>query len=569
MTTKYPKSLAICISSLCLSAASLASAQSVPSSIDSVFAPIKVATPPSDAYIGLSVLEDGEIRHYNYGEQAEPGSFYISSRDHGLTWKRVNYHRDMVFADCMSPISHEYIRLVNMGNMGVYCIRTEGGINGNRRIIKVSDRQSIMIKPPVFTANGKRIVVAAHGGVAPKGCYTYTSDDDGLTWQCSNTVTSPDHKKGGFHLGTRWNHGAVEPTVVELNDGRLWMIMRTSQDFHYQAFSTDGGTTWSEATQSPFYGTITMPTIGRLSDGRLLFFWSNTTPLPERKEANGVWDDVFTNRDVAHAAISDDDGKTWRGFRELRLNPMRNDSNYVRGGGMDRSMHQVQFVEPVPGKIVASVGQHQLHRVIMMFDVEWLYETERSDDFSQGLDNWSVFNYIDGIKGHCVYNRIAGCRTVEHSDRKGAKMLQLLYEPDPTLVADSRGAVWNFPAMKKGELSVNIKLPEHSESTFLLLNDRWMNPCDTVAKHEAIYRLQLSRKMLKISDNKWHKITIKWNLKNGNCNASIYVDGKKRSLQIKPMHESIHGLSYAHFIACPDSDPQPVFVDYIKASSSE
>lgn len=78
---------------------------------------------------------------------------------------------------------------------------------------------------------------------------------------------SPDHQGGGFHKGIRWNHGAVEPTVVELKDGTLWMLMRTSQDFHYQAFSKDGGQTWGESEPSPFYGTITMPTLGRLADG--------------------------------------------------------------------------------------------------------------------------------------------------------------------------------------------------------------------------------------------------------------------------------------------------------------
>ena len=60
-------------------------AQHVPSTIDSVFAPIKVGVPPSDAYIGLSKLETGEIRHYNFGEQALPGNFYLSSKDNGLT----------------------------------------------------------------------------------------------------------------------------------------------------------------------------------------------------------------------------------------------------------------------------------------------------------------------------------------------------------------------------------------------------------------------------------------------------------------------------------------------------
>ena len=84
-------------------------AQHVPSTIDSIFAPIKVGVPPSDAYIGLSRLETGEIRHYNYGEQALPGNFYLSSKDNGLTWKRVNTPVGMPFADRQSPVSKEYI----------------------------------------------------------------------------------------------------------------------------------------------------------------------------------------------------------------------------------------------------------------------------------------------------------------------------------------------------------------------------------------------------------------------------------------------------------------------------
>jgi hypothetical protein len=118
--------------------------------IDSVFAPIRVGTPPSDAYIGLSMLEDGEIRHYNYGEQADAGTFYWSSRDKGFHWTKVPYAKEMLFADRQSPLSREYIRLVNMGNMGVYCIRTQKGPQGGRTLTKVSDIQSIMLKPPVF-----------------------------------------------------------------------------------------------------------------------------------------------------------------------------------------------------------------------------------------------------------------------------------------------------------------------------------------------------------------------------------------------------------------------------------
>ena len=537
-----------------------------PAGVEKPMGPVKVATQPSDAYIGLSLLPDGEIRHYNYGEQAEEGTFYISSRDGGKTWKKVKYSKEMPYADRQSPISGEFIRLVNMGPNGVYSIRTEGSIEGNRTLRKVDSIASIMIKPPVFIRNGERIVVAAHGGVTPKGSYTYVSDDDGISWKRSNTVTSPDHVKGGFHKGTRWNHGAVEPTVVELNDGRLWMLVRTAQDYHYESFSDDGGLTWSESRPSTFYGTITMPTLGRLSDGRLLLLWTNTTPLPELETANGVWDDVFTNRDVTHAAISDDDGKTWRGFRELMLDPLRNESDYAtRGKGIDRGMHQAQFIEPEPGKIMAAIGQHPLHRGIIVFDADWLLEDGREDDFSEGTANWSTFNYINGIKGHCSYNRIDGTLIVDHPDKEGKNALWLHYEPADSLVSDVRGGVWNFPAARKGEFKTSVKLPDNSENAFLILNDRWMNPSDTVALYESQFVLPLSRKELGIKNDQWHEVMLEWDLDQKNPVATVYVDGKKMKKKINLNRPSVHGISYAHFIATPKEDTTGLYVEEVSA----
>lgn len=460
------------------------------------WAPQVVGTPPSDAYIGLSLLEDGEIRHYNYGEQAEPGSFYLSSRDKGFTWKKVNIPNEVPFADTRSPLSEEYIRLIAAPGMGTYAIRTTGGLEGGRELVKVSDTMAIMLKPPLFTRNGKRVVVAGHYGLQygiPKACFVFLSDDDGRTWQRSSLVTTPDHQGGGFHDGIRWNHGAAEPTVVELSDGLLWMLIRTSQDHHYQSFSEDGGITWSDVTPSPFYGTITMPTIGRLKDGRILFLWSNSTPLPEVNGTTGVWDDVFTNRNAIHAAISSDEGRTWQGFRELYLDHRRDAADFGSTPGIDKSVHQSQFVEIEPGKLLVSLGQHPLHRVMLRFHVDWLYEKERFCDFSDGLAQWSVFSYYKGIVGHCGYNRTPGCSLEEGK-------LKIQYIENDSLLTPVRGAVWNFPAFRKGRFSATIRFKSSDIKSELLLNDRWFNPTDTVARHFSPFAVPLNPKRLKIND---------------------------------------------------------------------
>lgn len=505
-------------------------------------------------------MPDGEVRHYNYGAHPESEHpLYLSSRDNGLTWKSVALPYELPGADIQSPVSGEFIRLFCTSS-GVYAMRTEGGLDGGRSIVKIDDTPGIMNKPPVFIRGGKRVISGAHRSDR-SGAFVYYSDDDGRSWKASGKVNAPLHEKGGFHEGVRWNHGAVEPTVVELNDGRLWMIVRTSQDRHYQSFSDDGGETWSEAEPSPFYGTITMPTLFRMGDGRLLFFWCNTTPLPELPTADGVWDDVFTNRDAAHVAISEDDGRTWSGFRELLLNGERNSRNFGdTRPGEDKSVHQVQAVEVAPGKILVSIGQHRLCRKLLLFDVEWLYEPRRSCDFGNGLEDWSAFRYYKGITGHCCYNRQRMPLLAAHPDKEGAMALHFGYTPNDSLVQDNDGAVWNFPASPDGSVNVSLKIPKGSKGIQLVLNDRWFNPTDTVARYECMYKLYLDRKTLRIKDDKWHKVTVEWKR---NAPATLLVDGRKRGI-LPVVSKTEHGISYLHFLGGREPDDKGVFVEYVE-----
>lgn len=530
--------------------------------IDSIYAPKIVGVPPSDAYIGLSLMPDGEIRHYNYGEQeANEASIYLSSRDNGFTWSEVRLSNNLPYADIKSPISGEYIRAF-FANKKAYIIRTDGGLEGGRTISVLDEKLSIMHKPPLFADSGRVVVIGAHY-VDRTGAFCYVSKDDGLTWQRSNQVQAPAHEIGGFDKGLRWNHGAVEPTIIELKGGKLWMIMRTARDRHYQSFSTDWGLTWSEPTPSPFYGTITMPTLFKLNDGRLLFFWSNTTPLPEVEGVNGVWEDVFTNRNAAHVAISEDNGETWSGFRELLLDERRNASDYATMAGIDKSVHQIQAVEIAPNKVLAAVGQHPLHRKMVIFDVDWVKEPSRTTNFADSLNSWSTFKYYKGIVGHCGYNRIDGGRLVNHPDIEGALALNIKYQPNDTLVQDNDGAVWNFPAAKSGEVTLRVMMPKESQKVDLVINDRWFNPTDTVAKHKGIYNIPLERKALKIKDDKWHNITVKWQ---DGKSAEVYVD-KRRVLKTPVINKTLHGASYLHLISGKVQDDKGILIESVEAKS--
>lgn len=114
-----------------------------------------------------------------------------------------------------------------------------------------------------------------------KGAYLYKTTDNGMSFSRLGAADVPDRSFD-------------EHMVVELRDGRLWMLVRT----HYgigQVFSTDGGLTWSEGTDSGLGGPSSRFHLCRLRSGRLLLI-------------NHV---NFTKRNNLTALLSENDGKTW------------------------------------------------------------------------------------------------------------------------------------------------------------------------------------------------------------------------------------------------------------------
>jgi photosystem II stability/assembly factor-like uncharacterized protein len=137
---------------------------------------------------------------------------------------------------------------------------------------------------------------------------TYSSDDEGKTWRASNLID----------LGGQGHHGgATEPTLVELKDGRIWMLIRTNWGEFWSAYSHDGGRFWRVLQPSGIPSSSAPGLLKRLESGRLVLVWNR--PFPEGKDdypltgGDGLWSEVpvSNHRSELSMALSNDEGKTW------------------------------------------------------------------------------------------------------------------------------------------------------------------------------------------------------------------------------------------------------------------
>lgn len=578
-----------------------------------IHAPVVVGVPPSNAHRDLMQLPDGEIRHYGTRVTGPDKQWvYIASRDCGLSWQEFDAPDGCAGACVQSPWSGDWITTTpvhppgayhdwlpisrHCPTPGTYGHRSLTSVNGPFESHKLSDILYGMPRQPLALRQQKRWIVAAavsgaHTDDGKRHPIVLRSDDDGRTWDQTLLDTVAPHKAVWPHKGVRWQNHAIEPTIVELNDGRLWMLMRTSLDYHYEAFSCDAGETWTAPKPSRFSATLTMPTLFRLNDGRILLFWCNTTPLPEVDhttqpelhdgERQGHGEDVFTNRDACHAAISDDNGKTWHGFRELVLNERRNDADFRSSGGstdsLDKSVHQSQALELPGGNVLVSLGQHPLSRRLIIFDPAWLYETQRQDDFSTGLGAWSVHQYVKslagnfrGITGHCAYNRRPGAQLIPHPDGEPREVLQIARHSDSRLLHESQGAVWNFPAGKEGSVHMRLRLPQGSQGARICLLDRWFNPVDPVVQHFAQYVIDIDNvgrinAVPALEFDAWHDLTIRWTDCAANEAEWSVGDGGEWT-RIELTQPCSNGLCYVHIQSTADNtDPRGLLLAEIEA----
>ncbi len=164
-----------------------------------------------------------------------------------------------------------------------------------------------------LTLKSGRILLPAHGvvgggaylgGKSTLESFLYYSDDGFRTWKRS--ADSMTAKGRGCH----------EPSIVELEDGRLLCLLRTTLGRVYQSHSPDQGDHWTKPVATELRAPDSPPLVKRIPQtGHLLAMWNNV-------ESHSNWP-----RTPLTATISKDEGRTWQSFHDVDARP-KHDAAY-------------------------------------------------------------------------------------------------------------------------------------------------------------------------------------------------------------------------------------------------
>lgn len=545
-------------------------------------APLYLGEPQASEGTSLLKTKEGEIIFiYRKGDWDHGGFsnmvYYTVSSDEGHTWSE---EKELVntpgkAAQCfatISPISGEILLFYIDRGKGMVCARSENNwknwifapmkLPDNSFINTIGYGHSIWVEQ----ANSKRVICGYHGGGLGSG--TFYSDDDGKSWKSSDRVNVANT------IPNIWQTGAVEPTFAELSNGDILMLLRNSNFHLWKSISKDKGASWSTPVESNLYcGDNSWATLEKLKNGKILLVWNNAKALrPE--VTNDQWN--FTGREVLHMAISDDDGKSWQGFRELMLDRLR-DSAFVNFPG-DKGLNESKVVETPEGNILIACGQAPGHRAFVLVNPDWISQNERIDNFENGTEQWSRQKIIKRPavykrSYHYAYDRKPGAILAKHPDKPNKKVLHVRKPLDTTVYSQRDGAVWNFKAGKSGQFETRIRLNKGFKGASIALNDRWFQPTDNQGIETAMYTLEIpaSGKLSSetvLEKDKWYTVKFVWEntLNKDQDRCSIYVDDMIISKNLILKNPSFHGISYVRFRSGsrrPDS--QGMYIEQVYA----
>ena len=371
------------------------------------------------------------------------------------------------------------------GRSAVFHVKSNDGGKrwSNVQILRSPYRYSGM-HMPLCLRSGRIIVPIWHAFDDRRawGCICAISDDRGETWRTTGQM--------GAGLED-------EQSGVELKDGRVWMLFRANHGHLLEAFSKDGGETWVDIRPSRFVAPASPPALLRLKDGRIIVIWNNSLK-PKH---------VF-NRLVLAAAISSDDGKTWRGYREI-----------ARTSGVPGPKGWVCYpyiTQTKDGTVIVTYGTAGFKANLLRLDPDWLMQTIFREGFSRGLANWNTM-------------RTKGVSLVAHPTRGNGKVLALR-KPDANTAA---GASLNFPFGAEGALRIRLRLEPGFQGVRICLTDHFTWPFYAEDGRfgirvwangqivEPVGAGEIAQTGSTLKAGKWHTLRFAWDCKRRTCALSV------------------------------------------------
>jgi len=198
---------------------------------------------------GLAGLCEGREPATFYIVRTRSGALvvvYLNSETYHFSWDRtINQPKD----DCRLEIWS--VRSLDGGKTWIDRQRILDGYNPNFfGFIETGDGRLVATVPHLVRDPGRYVACSL------------ISDDDGKSWKRSNLVDLGGH---GDHSG------AMEPTVAELSNGHLLMLIRTQWGRFWEALSEDGGLSWRTVRPSRIESTSAPGMLLKLHSGRLAF----------------------------------------------------------------------------------------------------------------------------------------------------------------------------------------------------------------------------------------------------------------------------------------------------------
>ncbi|MEZ5347500.1 MAG: sialidase family protein [Pyrinomonadaceae bacterium] len=266
------------------------------------------------------------------------------------------------------------------------------------------------------------------------------SDDDGKTWQRSSSVLRTGG--GGFESG------ASEPTLVELPDGKLWMLIRAQTGFLWESFSDDRGKTWSAATESKFPSSNAPASMLRLKSGEIAVAW------------NPHVDSNYARQSLVIALTSD--GKTLKGMREFDFTDFTDDPK--------ASIPHVTYpflTEAKDGTIAISYNKGNWSRhnrpTLARINRSWILEKTDVVNFHDGRTGWHTIdpgpNRAAAIEKYLLENDKLWLEITQNPNNKNN---------------DATGIVRSIPLVQQGEITFTVNSTK--ADGYLILGDSLLSP---------------------------------------------------------------------------------------------